>query len=77
MQIVANTTARRPSILSFLLALFARRPAAPSFCLYIPGQGLTGEYASVEDAEAARCRLPYSIQQSAMICDADGCALCC
>lgn len=72
MQLTANATTLFARIQSRLSALFAARPAAESFLVYVPGEGLTGEYATIDQAEDARMRLPFPQRASAMIHDADG-----
>ena len=58
-----------------LAAALARPAAAESFAVYVPGYGTTGDYTTIEQAETARARLPYTQRQRAIICDADGNAL--
>ena len=84
MKHVANTipaapAARAPILSRLLSALLDRLTAqpAPVYCLNIPGEGLTGDYATLDEAEHARARLPYALRMSATICDADGNALAC
>lgn len=74
MEISANTTAISPiARLRFVLsALFAPRVRPAVFSLYIPGEGLSGDFATMEEAETAYQRLPYSVRQRATITDADG-----
>ena len=76
MQLTANTTTFYTRLRARLAALIAARPAAESFSLYIPGEGLTGEFATIEQAEAARLRLPLAQRARATINDADGYCLC-
>lgn len=77
MQLTANTTTFYTRLRARLAALIAARPAAAeSFSLYIPGEGLTGEFATIEQAEAARLRLPLAQRARATINDADGYCLC-
>ena len=80
MQNTANATTIFPRLLGLARAALAaaatRRAAAESFALYVPGRGTTGDYATIEQAETARQRLPYTQRQRAIICDADGNALC-
>ena len=79
MERTANATTRFPQLLNAaraaLAALLARSAAAESFAVYVPGQGTTGEYSTIEQAETARQRLPYTQRQRAIICDLDGNAL--
>ncbi len=76
---VNATTAIFPRLLGLaraaLAAVLARSAAAESFAVYVPGLGTTGDYATMEQAETARQRLPYTQRQRAIICDADGNAL--
>ena len=58
-----------------LAAAVARSAAAESFALYVPGNGMAGEYSTIEQAETARMCLPYTQRQRAIICDMDGNAL--
>ncbi len=63
--------------LSALHALFAVRSAraaadAVGFSIYVPGEGLIGDYATVTEAETALHYLPYSVRQRAEILDGDG-----
>lgn len=80
MQTTANATTIAARFLGLaraaLAAAAARRAAAESFALYVPGHGTTGDYTTIEQAETARQRLPYTQRQRAIICDADGNALC-
>lgn len=63
--------------LAALRALFAVRPAdAAGFSIYIPGEGLIGDYATVTEAETALHYLPYSVRQRATIHDGDGYCIC-
>lgn len=79
MERTANATTLFPQLLNAaraaLAALLARSAAAESFAVYVPGQGTTGEYSTIEQAETARQRLPYMQRQRAIICDMDGNAL--
>lgn len=79
MERTANATTLFPQLLNAaraaLAALLARSAAAESFAVYVPGLGTTGEYSTMEQAETARQRLPYTQRQRAIICDADGNAL--
>ena len=74
MEISANTTRIFPRFLSALSALFIRpaRASAAVFSLYVPGDGLSGDFATMEEAETAYQRLPYAVRQRATITDADG-----
>ena len=79
MQTTANTThINLASILRSLLQIRPRlRAAAPeSYTLYAPGYGMIGDYATANEAENARCRLPYSVRQQAEIYDENGACLC-
>ena len=65
--------------LAALRTLFAVRPAgvdAAGFSIYIPGEGLIGDYATVTEAETALHYLPYSVRQRATIHDSDGYCIC-
>jgi len=79
MERTANATTFFPHLLGLaraaLAAALARSAAAESFAVYVPGQGTTGEYSTIEQAETARQRLPYTQRQRAIICDLDGNAL--
>ncbi len=79
MERTANATTLFPQLLNAaraaLAELLARSAAAESFAVYVPGQGTTGEYSTIEQAETARQRLPYTQRQRAIICDMDGNAL--
>lgn len=78
MQYSDNTTV--PLLARFLAALrtlFITRPSRAAaivagFSIYIPGEGLIGDYATVSEAETALHYLPYSVRQRATIHDADG-----
>lgn len=80
MQTIANTATIFPRLLGLARAALAaaavRRPPAESFALYVPGHGAAGDYDTIEQAETARQRLPYTQRQRAIIYDADGNALC-
>lgn len=82
MQHSANTTISLfARFLAALRALFAVRPshaaaAVAGFSIYIPDEGLIGDYATVAEAETALHYLPYSVRQQATIHDADGYCIC-
>lgn len=80
MQYSANTIISLfARFLTFLRALSAVRPARTAvagFSIYVPGEGLIGDYATVTEAETALHYLPYSIRQRATIHDADGYCIC-
>jgi len=73
MQLAANTATFFTRLQSRLAVLTAARHAtAESFSLYVPGVGVVGDFATIEQAETARLRLPLSMRSCAMIHDADG-----
>lgn len=81
MQYSANTAVSLfARFFAALRALFAVRPArvaaADGFSIYVPGEGLIGDYATVAEAETALHYLPYSVRQRATIHDADGYCIC-
>ena len=81
MQYSANTTVSLfARFLSALRAAFtihsARAATVAGFSIYVPGEGLIGDYDTVEQAETALHYLPYSVRQQATIHDADGYCVC-
>ncbi len=82
MQYLANTTLSPfARFISALRTLFVVRSgnvatADAGYSIYIPGEGLMGDYATAEEAETVLCRLPYTVRQRATIHDADGYCIC-
>lgn len=81
MQYSANTTISPfARFFAALRALFAVRPARAAavsgYSIYVPGEGLIGDYTTVTEAETALHYLPYSVRQRATIHDADGYCIC-
>lgn len=71
MQTTANTTIIT-RIIAAARAALAAQEAPESYSINIPGVGLIGSYATVNEAECAMHYLPYSTRQCATICDQDG-----
>ena len=55
---------------------FSAQPAPESYSIHVPGEGMIGDYSSVQEAETALHYLPYSARQRATICDQDGVCVC-
>lgn len=76
MQHVANTNTTLARILCAIRAALAAQPAPESYSIHVPGEGMIGDYSSVQEAETALHYLPYSARQRATICDQDGVCVC-
>ena len=83
MQKTVNATpfvSRFPAACARIAAAIRLRLAAsaapPTYSVYVPGAGLTGDYATIAEAETARLRLPYDVRCRATVCDSDGNTLC-
>ena len=58
-----------------IAAAIAARTPSGSYSINVPGEGLTGSFATVADAENAMRRLPPAARIGATICDQDGMCL--
>lgn len=73
MQLTANTTAALHHICRAARALLSIGSTAPhGYSVIVPGAGIIGDCATIEDVEEFLSRLPDRVRQVATVHDAEG-----